>query len=213
MKKLEDYLYYHEPGPPDIKIYLGDCLEVMPLIGKVDLVVTDPPYGIDIASNPFRQKHEKSDWDNKPCSIEQIKAIKEISMYQIIWGGNYFDGLFPTQGFLIWDKGQPEDFSSSMCELAYVSYQSPAKMFKKWVVGYDKQHPTQKPTSLMKWCIYQSDKWKTHPLHYILDPFLGSGTTLVAAKELRRNAIGIEISPKYVEIAKKRLMNTQVPFL
>lgn len=211
MKSLGDYLYYHEPGPPDIKIYHGDCLEVMELLPEMDLTLTDPPYGIGIASNPFRQKHDKSDWDDKPASSVHLEAIRRKSLYQIIWGGNYFEGLFPAQGFLIWDKGQPEDFSSSMCEMAYMSYQAPAKMFKKWVVGYHKEHPTQKPVPLMKWCIQQADKWKTPPLHFIFDPFMGSGTTLVACKELKRNGIGIEINEKYCEIAKKRLMNTQVP--
>jgi len=205
-KELKDYLYYEEENP-SLKIYCGDCLEVMPLLPKVDLVVTDPPYGIDIASNPFRQKHEKSDWDSKPCSPEQISMMRSISKEQIIWGGNYFEGLFPSQGFLIWDKQQPEAFSSSMCELAWCSEQKPAKMFKKWVVSYDKQHPTQKPVPLMKWCVQQSKYWDI-PLT-ILDPFLGSGTTLVACKELNRNGIGIEISEKYCEGAKKRLQNTQ----
>lgn len=210
MKELKDYLYYEEENP-SLKIYHGDCLEIMPLLPKVDLVVTDPPYGIDIASNPFRQKHEKSNWDETPCSLEQLKAIKSISENQIIWGGNYFQGLFPSQGFLIWDKGQPEDFSSAMCELAWTSRKRPAKMFKKWVVGFEKFHPTTKPVPLMKWSIQQEDFWNIATS--ILDPFLGSGTTLVACKELKRSGIGIEINEKYCEIAKKRLKNTQVPFL
>lgn len=211
MKELKDYLYYHEDGPPSIDIYCGDCLEIMPLLPKVDLVVTDPPYGIDIASNPFRQKHEKADWDEKPCSKERLDMMKAVSANQIIWGGNYFEGLFPSQGFLIWDKGQPEDFSSAMCELAWTSRNRPAKMFKKWVVSFEKFHPTTKPIVLMKWSIQQEDFWNI--ALSILDPFLGSGTTLVACKELKRNGIGIEINEKYCEIAKKRLMNTQVPML
>lgn len=211
VKKLEDYLYYEEQGPPNIKIYHGDCLEIMPLLPKVDLVVTDPPYGIGIASNPFRQKHEKQDWDEKPVSVEHLNMMRSVSKHQVIWGGNYFETLFPAQGFLIWDKGQPEDFSSAMCELAWMSKKSPAKMFKKWVVSYEKQHPTQKPTTLMKWCVQQFTNGDTP--NSILDPFMGSGTTLVACKELGKNGIGIEINEKYCAIAKKRLQNTQVPFL
>lgn len=210
MKNLEDYLFYHEPGPPDIKIYHGDCLEVMPLLETVDLILVDPPYGIDIASNPFRQKHEKSDWDNKPCSDEALCLMFDAGKNQIIWGGNYFD-LPPSKGFLIWDKCQPENFSSAMVEMAWTSRTRPAKMFKKRVTEYHKNHPTQKPTELMKWCIQQEDYWNIALT--ILDPFLGSGTTLVACKELKRNGIGIEINEKYCEIAKKRLQNTQVPML
>lgn len=172
-KKLSDYLFYHEPGPPSITIYKGDCLEVMKLLPKVDLCLTDPPYGIDIASNPFRQKHEKSDWDNRPCSLEQLEAIKQSSHSQIIWGGNYFQGLFPSKGFLIWDKMQPEDFSSAMCEMAWTSRDRPAKVFKKWVVSYTKQHPTEKPVALMSWCIQQEDYW--NKALTVLDPFAGGG--------------------------------------
>ena len=202
MKQLKDYLYYEEKEP-DLKIYCGDCLEIMPLLEKVDLVVTDPPYGIGISSNPFRQKHEKSNWDDSPCSEEIIKLMIQKSFDQVIWGGNYF-GLPASQGFIIWDKLQPQDFSSSMCEFAWWSKQCPAKIFRKSVTSYSKQHPTQKPLEIIKWCLNLNEG-------DVLDPFLGSGTTLVACKELNRNGIGIEISEKYCEISKKRLMNTPKP--
>ena len=106
--------YYDHAG---ITIYHGDCREVLPHIGKVDLVLTDPPYGIGIAANPIRQAHEKSNWDNKPPTAEVFAEIFRISHSQIIWGGNYF-GLPASQGFYIWDKVQPEDFSLAMCEMA-----------------------------------------------------------------------------------------------
>ena len=93
-------------------LYHGDCLEILPQLDKVDLVLTDPPYGIGIAANPFRQKHEKKNWDNIPASPEAIKMMCSIGQSVIIWGGNYFN-LSPTQCFLIWDKIQPEAFSSS----------------------------------------------------------------------------------------------------
>jgi hypothetical protein len=162
-------------------------------------VLTDPPYGIGIANNPFRQKFVKSDWDNVPAPDDALREILKVSKNQVIGGGNYFD-LPPSQCFFIWDKLQPENFSSSMCELAWVNRKSPAKMFKKWCVGYDKYHPTQKPEALMVWCLEQFPDSYT-----ILDPFMGSGTTLVAAKQLGRKAIGIEICEAYCEIAVKRL--------
>ena len=183
------------------EIIQGDCLEVMKGFAdkSFDLVLTDPPYGIGIANNPFRQKFEKEDWDSSTPSKEYFDEIFRVSKEQIIWGGNYFD-LPPSQCFYVWDKVQPQDFSSSMCEMAWVSRQSPAKLWRQRVVSITKYHPTTKPTDLMKWCLQFFPEAQT-----ILDPFLGSGTTAVAAKTLGRNYVGIEISPAYVEIARKRL--------
>ena len=177
----------------------GDCLEVMPLLGKVDAVVTDPPYGIGIAANPVRQKHAKKDWDSFAATDHHINAMLNISDEQIIWGGNYF-GLPPSRGFMVWDKLQPENFSLAMCEMAWRSKDCNAKVFKKSVTGYDKSHPTQKPVALMQWCIGFLPDAET-----ILDPFMGSGTTLVACQNLDRIGIGIELDPDYFAIACKRV--------
>jgi len=188
--------YYDHAG---ITIYHGDCREILPTLQKVDLVLTDPPYGIGIAANPFRQKHEKMSWDDKPADAEGIDGCRVGGDWVIIWGGNYFY-LPPCQRFLIWDKEQPEDFSSSMCEMAWTNIPGPAKLFRKRVVNIEKFHPTTKPYELMQWCIGFAPKADT-----ILDPYMGSGTTLRAAKDLGRKAIGIEIEEKYCEIAAKRL--------
>jgi site-specific DNA-methyltransferase (adenine-specific) len=176
----------------------ADCREVLPTLGKVDAVVTDPPYGIGIASNPVRQKHERSDWDDAPPSIETFELIRSVSDEQIIWGGNYFP-LPTSQGFLVWDKKQPQDFSLAMCEMAWWSRQTPAKMWRQSVTSYEKHHPTQKPTQLMFWCV------QLLGARTILDPFMGSGTTGVAAVKLGRKFIGIEIEPKYFDIACRRI--------
>lgn len=192
------------------QIICGDCLEVMKdwPEGCVDAVITDPPYGIGIAKNPFRQKYHKSDWDNGIPTAEVFAEIFRVSAMQVIWGGNYFP-LPPSQGFLVWDKCQPFNFSSAMVEMAWCSKQSPAKLFRKRVTEYEKLHPTQKPVTLMKWCIEQYSSRQD----LILDPFCGSGTTCVAAKMLGRNYIGIDISPEYCEIARERLkaVDTGVP--
>lgn len=187
-------------------IIQGDCLEVMRGFDdkQFDLVLTDPPYGIGIAANPFRQKFEKENWDDFVPSKEYFDEIFRVSKQQVIWGGNYF-GLPASQGFLVWDKKQPEDFSSSMCEMAWMSRQSPAKLYKEWVVSIKKFHPTTKPLELMRWCISLFPEAET-----ILDPFAGSGTTVVAAKELGKTATGIEISPKYCEVARNRLSQQQL---
>ena len=183
------------------KIYCGDCIEIMKELPdkSIDLILTDPPYGIGIANNPFRQKFEKSVWDNSTPAQEYFNEIFRVSKEQVIWGGNYFN-LPPSQCFYIWDKVQPQNFSSAMCEMAWVSKQSPAKLFKKRVTSYKKKHPTQKPLDLFIWVL---DMFPDSNL--ILDPFIGSGTTAIACMQTNRNFIGIELEPKYVEIANKRI--------
>ena len=182
-------------------IICGDCLEEMRRFPDkyFDLCLTDPPYGIGISSNPFRQKFKKDDWDNFTPTQEYFNEIFRVSKEQIIWGGNYFD-LPPTQCFYVWDKVQPRNFSSSMCEMAWVSKQSPAKIFKKRVIDFKKYHPTTKPTELIEWCISFFPNTKN-----IIDPFAGSGTTGVAAKRAGLNCLCIEISSEYCEIARKRV--------
>lgn len=182
-----------------VTLYNADCRDVLPTLGRVDAVVTDPPYGINIAANPVRQKHTRSDWDAAAPDHAVFHLIRSAATKQIIWGGNYFD-LPPTQRFLVWDKVQPENFSLAMCEQAWTNLDGPAKLFRRHVVSYDKDHPTQKPRELMEWCIGFLPDART-----ILDPFMGSGTTGVAAVKLGRRFIGIEIEPRYFDIACKRI--------
>lgn len=184
-----------------IQLHHGDCLEVMKSIPdkSVDLILTDPPYGIGISKNPFRGKFEKKEWDNFVPTKEYFDEIFRISKHQIIWGGNYFN-LPPTRCFYIWDKVQPEKFSSAMVEFAWCSKQSPAKMFKQRVTAFKKYHPTTKPLNLIEWNLSFFPDAKI-----ILDPFMGSGTTGVACKNLNRNFIGIELDKEYFEIAKQRI--------
>ena len=193
-----------------IVLYNADCREVLPTLGKVDAVVTDPPYGIKANENPVRSKWGKSiiqgeNWDRcrPPSSIMYL--IREISHHQIIWGGNYFTDYFPpSMGWLIWDK-EARDFSLADCELAWTSNQSAARVISysrgKANAQPDRFHPTQKPVDVMKWAIEQLPL----PIDKIVDPFMGSGTTGVAAVKLGRKFIGIEIEPKYFDIACKRI--------
>lgn len=190
--------YYDCDG---ITIYHGDCREVLPTLPKFDLLLTDPPYGIGIAANPVRQRHAKSDWDNQRPEDAVIDMATKSAEYAIVWGGNYF-ALKPSRKFLIWDKKQPEDFSLAMVEFAWCSWDGNAKLFSSKVNGsYTKCHPTQKPEDLMRWCMKQVPK----AFETILDPFMGSGTTLVAAKREGRRAVGIELEERYCEAAVKRL--------
>lgn len=183
------------------QVVMADCLEAMKLIPdkSIDLILTDPPYGIGIASNPFRQKFEKKEWDNAPITEDFIREIFRISKEQIIWGGNYFE-LPPSQGFLIWDKVQPEDFSSAMVEFAWVSKQMPAKMYRQRVVSMEKFHPTTKPVDMMRWCLNLFPEARL-----ICDPFMGSWTTARACKDLGRNFIGFELEEDYCKVGEERL--------
>ena len=183
----------------DATLYHGDCLEILPTLPKVDAVITDPPYGLGIAANPVRQKHERMKWDDSPVDGKMLAACIAAAPQAIVWGGNYFD-LPPNQCFLIWDKVQPEDFSLAMCEYAWTNLKGPAKLFRRHVVSYEKRHPTQKPSELMVWCV-----GKTTGI--VLDPFMGSGTTGVACAQLGRKFIGIEIERKYFDIACERIDN------
>ena len=186
-------------------LYLGDSMEVLPTLPKVDAVITDPPYGIGIAANPVRQMHERLDWDAATPDESVLSAVIQAGAVAVVWGGNYFD-LPPSQCFLVWDKVQPQDFSLAMCEQAWTNKKGPAKLYRQSVLSYRKEHPTQKPVELMKWCIEQA---AVPPRGTILDAFMGSGTTGVAAVQMGRKFIGIEREPKYFEIACRRIEDAQ----
>jgi DNA modification methylase len=182
----------------DCRLILGDCLEVMPALGKVDAVVTDPPYGIGITkSNRLavsRGLGGKS-WDDVAPDISTLPPVSSI-----IWGGNYFD-LPPTRCVLVWDKNNAgRDFADF--EMAWTNLDQVARRMILRPMNMDggKVHPTQKPIAVMEWCLGFLPDAET-----ILDPFMGSGTTLVACAKLGRKGIGIEIDPDYFEIACKRV--------
>ncbi len=187
----------------DCTLYLGDCREIMPTLGKVDAVVTDPPYGINAQngigrSDRIRQKNKpKSDWDAKPADMSWLGAYDRPA---IVWGGNYF-GLPAHRAPLVWDKNNAgRDFADF--ELAWTNLDMVARIFTMRPMNMDggKQHPTQKPLALMQWCLGFLPDAKT-----ILDPFMGSGTTGVACVKTGRKFIGIELDPDYFDIACKRI--------
>jgi DNA modification methylase len=193
----------------DCRLILGDCLEVMPMLGKVDAVVTDPPYGIGrdgqvktTGGNGGRKAYEFKGWDGNRPMPEVFSQLLNISDDQIIWGGNFFaDLLPPSMRWLVWDKGQRIDQSDG--ELAWTSQQKALRITEKNRVALmidGAEHPTQKPVALMEWCLGFLPDAQT-----ILDPFMGSGTTLVACAKLGRKGIGIELDPDYFEMACKRV--------
>jgi site-specific DNA-methyltransferase (adenine-specific) len=168
-----------------------------------ELAIVDPPYGIGISSNPVRQQHEKKQWDNEIPKAEYFKELMRVSENQIIWGGNYFfDYLGNTQGYLIWDKKQPHDFSLAMCELAWCSIQKPAKMFRYSVLAEKfKQHPTQKPVKLYQWLLKNYAKEGDR----ILDTHLGSGSSAIAAHYGGFDFVGCELDEDYFKAAQERI--------
>jgi DNA modification methylase len=193
--------YISENGIRSV-VYLMDCLDGLKQIPDkyFELAIVDPPYGIGISSKPVRQQHKKKEWDDNIPNDKYFDYLFSISINQIIWGGNYF-GLPPTQGFIIWDKVQPEKFSLAMCEYAWSSMQSPAKMWKRSVLAeQDKIHPTQKPVALYEWIIKnyakESDK--------ILDTHLGSGSSRIAAHKANLPFMGFELDEDYFKASVKR---------
>ena len=190
-----------------INLYNKDCLEDMLQFkeNSFDLAIVDPPYGIGISNNPVRQKHKKKQWDNNIPSNDYFKHLFRISKNQIIWGGNYFD-LPPTQGYFIWDKKQPHDFSLAMCEYAWSSIQKPAKMWSLSVLKErGKIHPTQKPVQLYEWLLMNNAKEGDK----ILDTHLGSGSIAIACHNLGYDLEGYELDKDYYKAAKKRIKQHQ----
>jgi site-specific DNA-methyltransferase (adenine-specific) len=168
-----------------------------------DLAIVDPPYGIGISSNPVRQMHDKKQWDNAIPTDKYFEQLMRVSKNQIVWGGNYFP-LPPSQGFLIWDKKQPQDFSLAMCEFAWSSIQSPAKIFRFSVLTErDKIHPTQKPVALYKWLL---DKYAKKG-DKILDTHLGSGSIAIACHDYGFELTACELDKDYYDASIKRIKN------
>ena len=203
--------YYEHAG---ITIYHGDCREVLPWLEPADLVLTDPPYGHGErwqggtwgAAEMYRDAER---WDAEKFQDITLSLILRLGYESIIWGGNYYQ-LPPSRCWFAWYKNPSLDTLADF-ELAWTSFDRPSKsFFEDRNPDGKRMHPTQKPLSLMKWCIQQC-RFDDIAIT-ILDPFMGSGTTLRAAKDLGRRAIGIEIEEKYCEIAAKRLSQEVLDF-
>jgi site-specific DNA-methyltransferase (adenine-specific)/modification methylase len=195
----------------DATLYRGDCVDILPLIGRVDAVITDPPYGINENSKKVASRKNAAaakdygqfDWDKEPPKPETVNAIRAMSQWQALFGGNYF-ALPPTSCWLVWDKLNSGDFAD--CELAWTNWPKAVRRIQWRWNGMIRQgneerfHPTQKPLEVMKWVIDLCPKADT-----VFDPFMGSGTTGVAAIQMGRKFIGIERDERYFEIACRRI--------
>ena len=184
-------------------IYHADCRDVLPLLeaGSVDLVLTDPPYGLADkwqGGTWFTRGVYQSSvaWDTEaPQAI--VEMILAYTVPIILWGGNYFS-LPPSRCVLAWFKTNAVPTMADF-ELAWTNLDRPAAAFARACNGWRREHPTEKPIALFRWCLGFVDA------SCVLDPFLGSGTTLRACKDLGRRGIGIEIEERYCEIAARRL--------
>ena len=206
----------------DATLYLGDCLEILPTLDKVDCVLTDPPYGVKRDNGfdgfdgfggfgaPIARTQYEGDWDSIRPSKEHFELMLAASGFAVIFGGNFFADMLPAgTHWIVWDKLNTMPTFGD-CELAWTN--STRKSIKKITVEYNgligkekhRQHATQKPVLLMEKVLEMYPKQRT-----ILDPFMGSGTTGVACANLGRKFIGIEIDEKYFDIACERIEAAQ----
>lgn len=199
-------------------LYLGDCRDILPTLPKADACITDPPYGIGEAAgkNASRSKiavsqdYGSDEWDDNPVDDALVKMVREAGKWAVIFGGNYY-AMPPARCWLVWDKENgANDFAD--CELAWTNLPKAVRRIRYMWHGMLRangeargDHPTQKPIGVMEWTINHVPQ----PNNLILDPFMGSGTTGVAAMNLGRQFIGIEREAKYFDIACRRIDDAQ----
>jgi len=209
-----------------VTIYHGDCREIVPTLGRFDLLLTDPPYGIGTTEqsvtrwNKASEKwpgardtkdYGKNEWDGEPVDEVLLSACRALARWQIIFGGNYYT-LPPARCWLVWDKENGANTFAD-CELAWTNLDKAVRRLSYLWNGFQKAqpetrwHPTQKPLAVMMWALGQApDTAQT-----VLDPFAGSGTTGRAAKDLGRKAVLIEREERYCEIAASRMAQGVLP--
>lgn len=198
-------------------LYLGDCRDILPTLGKVDAVVTDWPYGIGEAAGKNASRgnvavakdYGNATWDNVPIAPDLVEMVRAAGRWNVLFGGNYY-ALPATSCWLVWDKQNTGDFADA--ELAWTNLPKAVRLIRYMWNGMLRahgeprgDHPTQKPVGVMKWAIGHLPE----PNQTILDPFMGSGTTGVAAVQMQRDFIGIEREPTYFDIACKRIEDAQ----
>jgi site-specific DNA-methyltransferase (adenine-specific) len=207
-------------------LYNGDCLEVLPILSGVDAVISDPPYGISVNTARLGTRRgryvvtlDTPDFapvigDDQPFDPSPWLVFPKV----ILWGANHYSNRVPgSSHWLVWDKrcGTGRDDNAD-CEIAWTNLKGPARMHHQLWRGICRQgeenisrkvfrsHPTQKPVALMRWCIDQAGAPET-----ILDPYMGSGTTGVAAVTMGKKFIGVEIDTAYFDVALERIEEAQ----
>ena len=204
------------------ELWLGDCREILPSLGKVDAVITDPPYGI--AFSHHGQNVKGIGGGKYKTAFAGVKIVGDdepfmpwlllaLGVPTVLFGAiHYADKLPISARWLVWDKRQAEStLSFADCEFAWTNLLGQARVFRHYWNGMLKAsergiarvHPTQKPVALMEWCLGFVEGQS------ILDPYMGSGTTGVACMNLGRKFIGIEIEERYFNIAVERIDQAQ----
>lgn len=193
----------------------SDLIDKLLQGSKPELLLTDPPYGIGYAGSMKlgQEKHGwkqyDGGWDESKPETGVLQYLCQITDNQIIWGGNYFtDDLPPTMGWLIWDKGQ-RGFSLADGEMAWTSFNNALRIkeYSRALANREeKNHPTQKPIEIMKWCFDYADRHSKKEVKTVLDAYLGSGSTMVTSHQLKRKCYGIELDPKYCDVIIKRML-------
>jgi site-specific DNA-methyltransferase (adenine-specific)/modification methylase len=191
----------------DCVLYEGDALEIMPTLSRVDAVVTDPPFGVgNFVQTSGNVRGDKVKWNDAPPPLEAFQQIRNMSRHRIIWGANFFNCFEPEGGAIFWDKCQPmPNFSKG--DIASCTHYKKTEIVRipwtNFIVTHkgETDHPCERPTELYRWCI----EYLPQPIETILDPYLGSGSCGVAAVQMGRRFIGIELDPGYFDIACKRI--------
>lgn len=212
----------------DATLYLGDCLEILPTLGPVDVVVTDPPYGIahpcaygsrkrgrragrNAAGRIVWRSPEANDYPDVEGDAEPFDPgpILALDVPTALWGANYYANKLPSSGgWLVWDKKRPDTLDQATCELAWTNCVKGVRPFAHLWNGMMREsehgesyHPTQKPVSLAAWIL--ALPWI--PSGVVLDPYMGAGWVGVACANIGRRFVGIEIEPRYFDIACDRI--------
>lgn len=221
--------YYEDDGTV---IYHGDCREVLPQLGRgLDLLLADPPYGQGVRVDSRRFSVPASAWwgntdrsgvprhrpvaaDNEPFDPSHLLGYSKA----ILWGAQWYAPRLPARGgWLVWDKRrgiEDIDWPLSEAELAWRSWADGVRVFRHRWFGLIRDserglhlHPTQKPVALMEWCIGLAGR-----IERVIDPYMGSGPIIEAARRLGVNAVGIELDEAYCEVAARRLDQGVLPF-
>jgi len=201
----------------DATLYLGDCMDILPTLGMVDAVITDPPFGVGnfVQTSGNKRGRGKSfsvevEWNEAPPPPRFFEMIKAMSRHRIIWGANFFNCFEDKGGAIVWDKAQLMPNFSKADIASCTHFQKTEIVRIPWTNftathQAETDHPCERPVSLYEWCIgYLPGKIET-----VLDPFLGSGSCGVAAVRMGRKFVGIEREPRYFEIACKRIEGSQ----
>ena len=195
------------------RLILGDCLDVMPLLGRFDAVVTDPPFGVGnfVQTSGKIRGRGKNIGRSVDCNEtgpppKFFELIRGIARHRIVWGANFFNCFESAGGAIVWNKRQPMP-NFSKAEIASCTHFKKTEIVEiPWTnleVGRlaETDHPCERPVALYEWCI----KYLPQPIETVLDPFMGSSSCIVACQKMRRHGTGIEIDPDYFDVACKRV--------